>query len=86
MKRAHPDLLWCRYADDGLVHCRTEQQAETFRVRPKSSSSQTKLSEHEANRGGAEKTEGVSIEIFPILGQPTAAIERSEPEAPSNEV
>jgi RNA-directed DNA polymerase len=28
MKRTHPDLPWCRYADDGLVHCRTEQEAE----------------------------------------------------------
>lgn len=27
MKRTHPDLPWCRYADDGLVHCRTEQEA-----------------------------------------------------------
>ena len=30
MKRTHPDLLWCRYADDGLVHCRTEQEAEAL--------------------------------------------------------
>src|SRR5258708_36012351 len=28
MKRAYPDLQWGRYADDGLVHCRTEQEAE----------------------------------------------------------
>ncbi len=27
MARTHPDLSWCRYADDGLVHCRTEQEA-----------------------------------------------------------
>jgi RNA-directed DNA polymerase len=27
MRRTHPDLRWCRYADDGLVHCRTEQEA-----------------------------------------------------------
>ena len=32
MKRTHPDLPWCRYADDGLVHCRTEQEAETLKV------------------------------------------------------
>jgi RNA-directed DNA polymerase len=25
--RAHPDLPWCRYADDGLVHCRSENEA-----------------------------------------------------------
>ena len=27
MKRTYPDLLWCRYADDGLVHCRTPTNA-----------------------------------------------------------
>jgi group II intron reverse transcriptase/maturase len=28
MGRAHPDLPWCRYADDGLVHCRSEREAK----------------------------------------------------------
>jgi len=32
MTRTHPDLPWCRYADDGLVHCRTEQEAEVFKA------------------------------------------------------
>ncbi|HYL12011.1 MAG TPA: group II intron reverse transcriptase/maturase [Terriglobales bacterium] len=32
MARTHPDLPWCRYADDGLVHCRTEQEAENLKV------------------------------------------------------
>ena len=32
MARTHPDLPWCRYADDGLVHCRTEQEAEALRL------------------------------------------------------
>jgi group II intron reverse transcriptase/maturase len=27
MAREYPDLPWCRYADDGLVHCRTESEA-----------------------------------------------------------
>jgi hypothetical protein len=27
MKRNYPDLPWCRYADDGLVHCRSEVEA-----------------------------------------------------------
>jgi len=31
MTREHPDLPWCRYADDGLVHCRTEAQAVTVK-------------------------------------------------------
>jgi RNA-directed DNA polymerase len=32
MARTHPDLPWCRYADDGLVHCRSEQEAEAMKV------------------------------------------------------
>jgi RNA-directed DNA polymerase len=32
MTRTHPDLPWCRYADDGLVHCRTENEAEALRA------------------------------------------------------
>jgi group II intron reverse transcriptase/maturase len=31
MKRTHPNLLWCRYADDGLVHCRSEQEAQALK-------------------------------------------------------
>jgi len=27
MARTHPDIPWCRYADDGLAHCRTENEA-----------------------------------------------------------
>jgi len=32
MTRAHPDLPWCRYADDGLVHCRNEQKAQALKA------------------------------------------------------
>jgi hypothetical protein len=32
MTRAHPGLPWCRYADDGLVHCRGEQEAEALKA------------------------------------------------------
>jgi RNA-directed DNA polymerase len=32
MTRTHPNLPWCRYADDGLVHCRTEQEAEALKA------------------------------------------------------
>jgi len=32
MERTHPDLPWCRYADDGLVHCRTEREAEALKA------------------------------------------------------
>ena len=32
MDREYPDSPWCRYADDGLAHCRTLAQAEQLRV------------------------------------------------------
>ena len=32
MTRTHPDLPWCRYADDGLVHCRSEQEAQALKA------------------------------------------------------
>jgi len=28
MEKHYPMLPWCRYADDGLVHCQTEEQAQ----------------------------------------------------------
>ena len=28
MTRTYPGIKWCRYADDGLVHCRTESEAK----------------------------------------------------------
>lgn len=28
MQKHHPETPWCRYADDGLLHCHTEQQAQ----------------------------------------------------------
>jgi group II intron reverse transcriptase/maturase len=32
MARTHHDLPWCRYADDGLVHCRTELGAKALKA------------------------------------------------------
>ena len=31
MERQHKGVLWCRYADDGLAHCKTKQQAERLK-------------------------------------------------------
>jgi len=28
MKAHYPTMPWCRYADNGLAHCKTEQQAK----------------------------------------------------------
>jgi group II intron reverse transcriptase/maturase len=33
MTRAHPHLPWCRYADDGLVHCRSWREAEAVKAK-----------------------------------------------------
>ena len=30
MQRTFSGVPWCRYADDGLVHCRTEQEAQAI--------------------------------------------------------
>jgi RNA-directed DNA polymerase len=32
MARTFPELPWCRYADDGLVHCRVEHEAERVKA------------------------------------------------------
>jgi group II intron reverse transcriptase/maturase len=32
MARTHPELPWCRYADDGLVHCRSQAEAEALKA------------------------------------------------------
>jgi RNA-directed DNA polymerase len=32
MGREYPELPWCRYADDGLVHCRTLEEAEAIKA------------------------------------------------------
>ena len=73
------ERMFCRLKDARRIATHYDKCAENFlKVCPKSSSSQTKLSEHEANRGEAEKSECVSGEIFKILGQAATAIEPSE--------
>ena len=49
-----------------------------LRVGPRSSSTDAELSEHEADRGEAEKSECISGEIFEILGQPAASVQPGE--------
>ena len=38
MARTYPRLRWCRYADDGLVHCRSEMEAQSVQGSASSSS------------------------------------------------
>jgi RNA-directed DNA polymerase len=44
--RTHPDLPWCRYADDGLVHCQTEQQAEVIKAELQARLAECRLEMH----------------------------------------
>ena len=46
MTRTYPDLPWCRYADDGLVHCRTEQEAEAVKTALQARLSECQLELH----------------------------------------
>jgi len=32
MRRTHSGIPWCRYADDGLIHCSTESQAQAIKA------------------------------------------------------
>lgn len=35
MQRTYPEIKWCRYADDGLVHCSTEHKAKELHAKLK---------------------------------------------------
>ena len=32
MTRMYPKIPWCRYADDGVVHCKTEAEAQNIKI------------------------------------------------------
>ena len=46
MARTHPDLPWCRYADDGLVHCRSEQEAQALKAELQARLAECRLEMH----------------------------------------
>ena len=46
MARRFPDQRWCRYADDGLVHCNTEHQAQAIKNALESRLEECKLEMH----------------------------------------
>jgi RNA-directed DNA polymerase len=46
MTRRFPGNLWCRYADDGLVHCKSEHDAETIKSKLNSRFSECGLTMH----------------------------------------
>ena len=46
MDRNHPDYPFARYADDGVIHCRTEREAQEVLQRPKRATTECKLELH----------------------------------------
>ena len=46
MVRTHPALPWCRYADDGLVHCRNEQEAQDLKTELQARLAECRLEMH----------------------------------------
>jgi RNA-directed DNA polymerase len=46
MTKHYPEAPWCRYADDGLVHCRTEEKAKQIRARLEERFAECKLEMH----------------------------------------
>lgn len=46
ISRHHPTLPWCRYADDGLIHCGSEKEAQRILVELKQRFEQCKLELH----------------------------------------
>ena len=73
MARTHPDLPWCRYADDGLVHCRTEQEAQALKAALQARLAECRLEMHPAKtkivycRDGRRKGEYPDVK-FDFLG------------------
>ena len=52
-----------------------QRQRKALRVRFKTWSRVTKLSQHEADGGKFQEREGVAVEIFPVLGETATTIE-----------
>jgi len=46
MMKNNPEAPWCRYADDGICHCETQEQAEALLLKLKQRFSECKLEIH----------------------------------------
>src|SRR4029078_12048829 len=65
VSKKHPSTPWCRYADDGLVHCKTKKEAQQLLVELKERFTECGLEMHpnktkiiyckDANRRGEYK-------------------------------
>ncbi len=79
MQKHFPNTLWCRYADDGLLHCYNEAQAEHILKMLKNRFLKCGLELHpqktkivyckDGQRKGPVALPALG-EIFPILGGP----------------
>ena len=54
---------------------RTSGPSSPLRVRFKTSSRITELSQHEANGRELQERESIAVEIFPVLGEAAATVE-----------
>lgn len=73
MARTYPELPWCRYADDGLVHCRVEHEAEVVKAALQARLAECRLELHPTKtrivycRNGKRKEKHPNIK-FDFLG------------------
>src|SRR5262249_48052370 len=68
MRRAHPNLPWCRYADDGLVHCRTAQEAEALKAELQARLAECRLELHPAKTKIVYCKDGKRKGMYPNVG------------------
>lgn len=74
MTRNHPESLWCRYADDGICHCETKEQAEALLVELEQRFKDCKLEIHPEKtkivycKDGVRKENNCSNTKFVFLG------------------
>lgn len=85
MERTLPDLPWCRYADDGLVHCRTEEEAVAVKAMLRERFAECQLTMHpdktkivycrDSNRRGTYPN--VSFDFLGYCFRPRRAMNRN---------
>lgn len=61
MECNHPNIPFCRYADDGLLHCNTEQEAEFMKLKLMQRLEQCKLDLHQEKTKVACCTNKISL-------------------------
>lgn len=85
MERNFPEIKWCRYADDGLVHCRTMKQAENLRIKLEERFKECSLELHPLKTkviyckptGRNKKHKEISFDFLGFTFRPRAAKQKS---------